>query len=92
MKRAGKNLLTPEKFNTMLTEAKANITWDDGFFIDERISYNKYIIKVYALYDYYVEVYYSIEDNKIEDIYAIETEQDWDSFLKHINLREILSR
>lgn len=84
-----KATVTADKFNQMMTDAKANFLWDNGVFIDERISYNKYIIKVYSLLDFYVEVYYSIEDNKIEDIYAIETEEDWDGFLKNIDLREL---
>lgn len=84
-----KTSMTPEKFNKMMTDAKANFLWDNGVFIDERISYNKYIIKVYSLLDFFVEVYYSLEDNKIEDIYAIETEEDWEGFLKTIDLREL---
>ena len=81
-------LMTPVKFNTLMTDAKANFLWDNGMYVDERISYNKYLIKIYSLMDFYVEVYYSMEDNKIEDIYAIQTDEDWDSFLKGINLKD----
>jgi len=84
-----KAVVTAEKFNKMLTDAKANFLWDNGAFVNERVSYNKYLIKIYSLLDFYVEVYYSIEDNKIEDIYAIETEEDWDGFLKTIDLKEL---
>lgn len=80
--------MTPEKFNSLITDAKANYLWDNGVFIDERICYNKFIIKVYCLLDFYVEVYYSMSDNKIEDIYALETEEDWEGFLKNIDLKE----
>ena len=80
--------MTPEKFNSLITDAKANYLWDNGVFIDERMCYNKFIIKVYSLLDFYVEVYYSMSDNKIEDIYALETEEDWEGFLKNIDLKE----
>lgn len=82
-------IVTADKFNKMVTDAKANFLWDNGVFVNERVSYNKYLIKVYSLLDFYVEVYYSIEDNKIEDIYAIETEEDWDGFLKTIDLKDL---
>ena len=85
-----KTSMNPSKFNRMITDAKANFLWDNGIFVDERVSYNKYLIKVYSLIDFYVEVYYSIDDNKIEDIYAIETEQDWEGFLKTIDLSQLL--
>lgn len=82
--------MTPDKFNHMLTDAKANFLWDNGVYVDERVSYNKYLIKIYSLIDFYVEVYYSLEDNKIEDIYAIETDEDWEGFLKVIDLQDLL--
>ena len=82
--------MTPDKFNSMLTDAKANFLWDNGVFVDERISYNKYLIKIYSLLDFYVEVYYNINDNKIEDIYALESEDDWEGILKMINLTKLL--
>ena len=81
--------MTAEKFNSLITDSKANFLWDNGVYVDERISYNKYLIKIYSLVDFYVEVYYCIEDNKIEDIYAIETDEDWEGFLKYINLKDL---
>ncbi len=84
-----KTTMTPARFNRLMTDAKANFLWDNGVFVGERVSYNKYLIKIYSLLDFYVEVYYGIEDNKIEDIYAIETEDDWEGFLKTIDLREL---
>ena len=81
--------MTAEKFNSLITDSKANFLWDNGVYVDERISYNKYLIKIYSLVDFFVEVYYCIEDNKIEDIYAIQTEEDWEGFLKYIQLKDL---
>ncbi|GIV32778.1 MAG: hypothetical protein KatS3mg031_0313 [Chitinophagales bacterium] len=84
-----KTTMTAARFNRLMMDAKANFLWDNGVYVGERVSYNKYLIKIYSLMDFYVEVYYGMEDNKIEDIYAIETEEDWEGFLKTIDLREL---
>lgn len=82
--------MTAKNFNELSIENKSTYLWENGIYVDERVSYNKYLIKIYSLDDFYVEVYYSIEDNKIEDIYGVETDEDWEGFLKTIDLRELM--
>jgi len=78
-----------DDYNKLITNDKANILWDKGTHIDERVIYNKHTVVMYALFNFYVEVYYSVKDNKIKEIKALKSDEDWEGYLKSIKLEHL---
>jgi hypothetical protein len=59
--------------------------------VDERIIYNKYIIKMYSIYSFFVEVWIDVKTLKIDKIQALENSQDWQGYLKSIRLEDLIT-
>lgn len=78
-------------FNKLSIDEKGNLLTEHSLFLDERVIYGKYKIIIYSLFNFYVEVYYHAVHNEIETVTAIETSEDWESYLKSINLNSLLS-
>jgi len=70
--------MTAKEFNSIKSiDHRANIVWDCGEFIDERIIYNKYQIKMYSVYSFMVEVWVNVKTLHIEKVNALEEFNDW---------------
>ena len=84
--------MTPQEFNQLPSNVRAELLWDQGQYLLERVVYNEYIVKMYLVDKFYVEVYYNATDNQIEDITALENEKDWEGFLNSINIKVLLNQ
>lgn len=85
--------MTVSEFNKLDIKDKGEALFvpkSKAVFIDERIIYNKYIIKIYALNYFFVEVWVTVKDPQIEKIFALEKEEDWQGYLKSINLSDLI--
>jgi hypothetical protein len=58
--------MTKQEFNQKEINERADILWRDGVFIEDRVIYNRYQIKVYSLKSFFVEVWVNVQDLKIE--------------------------
>ena len=84
--------MTAKQFNAMKSlDNKADLVWDIGMHVDERIIYNKYIIKMYSIYSFFVEVWIDVKTLKIDKIQALENSQDWQGYLKSIRLEDLIT-
>ena len=84
--------MTPQEFNQLPSNVRAELLWDQGQYLLERVVYNEYIVKMYLVDKFYVEVYYNANDNQIEDVTALENEKDWEGFLNSINIKVLLNQ
>ena len=84
--------MTAKDFNLIKSiDHRANIVWDYGEFIDEKIIYHKYQIKMYSLYSFIVEVWVNVKTLQIEKISALEEFNDWSGYMNLIRFEEILT-
>ena len=63
---------------------------DVGSFIDERIVYGKYKVKIYAMFGFLGEVWENLNKQVIEKVVALPNEQDWELFLSRTKLTDSL--
>lgn len=83
--------MTASEFNKLSPDEKGALLTEQSTFIDERIIYGKYKIIIYSLFNFYIEVYYHVQHNEVETIKAIESIDDWESYMRSINLDSLLS-
>lgn len=69
---------------------QANILWNQGVFLDERVIYNNFKVLTYSLNNFYVEVTYHIKSNAIAQIKPLISLEDWEGYLSSINLDHLL--
>ncbi len=74
-------------FNSIVDIAtRERLLREAGSFVDERIIYGKYAVKIYAMFDFFGEVWVNLKKSKIEKIVALPIEQDWELFLSGIRI------
>ena len=82
--------MTKQEFNELELNARAALIWSKGQFIDERIIYGKYHIKMYAMKNFFVEVWIDLKKLKIEKANAIESDTDWSGYLQSIKIADLM--
>ena len=78
-----------QEFNTLEINERAALIWSKGQYIDERIIYGKYHIKMYSLKDFFVEVWINLKNWNIEKVQAIESDTDWSGYLSSIRVADL---
>ena len=80
--------ITPATFNALTLQKKCVITWDNATFFIERSSYNRYIIRYFALSDYYIYIRHDLKLGRATDAGAFTFDDDeMDILLRDINLK-----
>ena len=69
-------MISAEQYKLLSIEAKGNILWKDGAFLEEVIDYGKYRVWIYELNKFFVGVYYSVKQNRIEKIEVLKDRKD----------------
>jgi hypothetical protein len=83
-------MMTKKEFNELEVNARTALVWSTGQFIDERIIYGKYHIKMYAMKNFFVEVWIDLKRLNIEKVQAIESETDWSGYLHSISIADLM--
>lgn len=83
--------MTASDFNKLTLDEKGKLLTEQSVFLDERVIYGKYKIIIYSLFNFYIEAYYHVQHNEVETIKAIESIEDWESYMRSINLNSLLS-
>lgn len=78
--------MTATEFNKLSFAEKGNIWSTEAVFLDERVVYARYKVLMYSYANFYIEVYYNAKNNEIETLKALENVDDWEGYLKSINL------
>ena len=82
--------MTKKEFNELEINIRTALIWSSGQFIDERVIYGKYHIKMYAMKSFFVEVWIDVKKLHIEKVQAIESETDWSSYLNSIRITDLV--
>ena len=67
---------------------QAEILWEDGAQVDERIEENQRLV-LYQLYAFYVEVFYDLESNGIKGFRSFKSTRYLQPYLEKIDLEEL---
>lgn len=73
------------EFNILPDSEKADIVWEHGAFLTNRVE-GRFGINLYSLSDFYVEVWYSTPNNKIEEIRTFKSIEPLEPYLGEIDL------
>ena len=66
-------MITSDNYRLLSNDAKANILWREGTYLEEVIDYGKSRILIYELNSFFVGVFYSLKENKIEKVEILST-------------------
>jgi hypothetical protein len=82
-------IVTLASFNSIIDIAtRAKLLMETGSFIDERIIYGNYAVKIYAMFGFLGEVWINLKKSEIEKVVALPNQQDWEMFLSGLKLRD----
>lgn len=89
MKR--KTRVTLANFNSIVdVNLRAKLLKEAGSFIDERIIYGKYSVKIYAMFGFLGEVWTNLNQSIIEKVVALPNGEDFELFLSRTKLTDTL--
>ena len=81
--------MSEKEFNELDLNERAALVWSRGQYIDERVIYGKYHIKMYSMKDFFVEVWINLNPLHIEKVHAIESKKDWSGYLNSIQISDL---
>ncbi len=76
-------------FNKLNELMQAEVLWEDGVPIDERIESDQKAI-LYQLYAFYVEVFYDLESGKLKGFRSFKCTKYLMPYLEKIDLQQLL--
>lgn len=83
--------MTASEFNSINDiHQRANIIWEHGKPVDERVNYREHTIVIYSVFDFYVEIWLAATTQQIEKVHAPESDDDWKSFLDSVKLKSLM--
>jgi hypothetical protein len=81
--------MSEKEFNELELNERTALLWSQGDFIDERIIYGKYQIKMYSMKNFFVEVWIKLKPLEIEKVHAIDCEKDWSGYLNGMKIADL---
>jgi hypothetical protein len=81
--------VTLATFNSIIDiTTQAKLLKEAGSFIDERIIYGKYAVKIYSMFNFLGEVWVNLKKSEIEKVVALPNQPDWEMFLSGLKIRD----
>lgn len=77
-------------YNKLNEIMQAEILWEDGAQVDERIEENQRLV-LYQLYAFYVEVFYDLESGAMKGFRSFKSTRFLQPYLEKIDLQELFS-
>lgn len=81
--------MTSRDYNGLTIGKRADILWKDGTRLFEKVVDKNKMMVIYAVSTFFVEICYFQQDFKVSSIKALETSDDWNWFLRSIELQEL---
>jgi hypothetical protein len=76
-------------FNSIVDiAARERLLREAGSFIDERIIYGKYAVKIYSIFGFLGEVWINLKKSEVEKVVALPNQLDWELFLSGLKPRD----
>jgi len=86
-----KKRVTLAAFNSIVDiNTRVKLLKEAGSFIDERIIYGKYSVKIYSMFGFLGEVWVNLNKSIIEKVVALPGEQDLELFLSRTKLTDTI--
>jgi hypothetical protein len=67
--------MTRKEFLALDIDARANILWRDGVYLDERAIYNHAYVKLFYLDGHFIEVFMDVNTTRIQQVLPIDEEE-----------------
>jgi len=77
-------------FNSLNIHEKANITWPACTYLASRFD-GDFVVVTYRMPLFFVEVRFNVESHDITSIQGLDTEEDFDGYLRSVNLSSLLN-